>query len=75
MKFHYELMINRRTAGDPYLVSYGHTKDISLSVSRNAAVISKSFVKNYFSNLENSYLMNLIQERIKRASLFCVFQV
>lgn len=65
----YELRINNQSKGEPYFFSYGNTKEIILQVSYNRALISRSLAKNYLPILKGSYLMDLMREGMKRASL------
>ena len=67
--FQYSLLINGEPSGDPYSFSYGQTRPVSLWVSTAGAKICKSFPKDYRNAGADSFLMNLLREGIKKASL------
>ena len=65
----YTLVLNRKPHTKGFTFSYGHTRDIQLSVSSYGASITKELTKDYQADFLNSYLGGLLKEGMKRASL------
>lgn len=65
----YRLTINKYLPKGFFTFNYGHSRNIVINISKNAASIQKDLKKDYRDNLMESYLINLMKEGMKRAAL------
>lgn len=70
-KYTYTVLINSDTKGKSFFFSYGNTKFIELVVNKQKASVSASLSRDYsdIDIYDNSYLLNLIKESLKRVML------
>ena len=69
-KNEYILYINKGCSSkQQYAFSYGHTKEITLSLAHNSALISVFLSRNYMDHFDESYLKSLLKEAMKRVEL------